>query len=205
MIINMTLGEYLNKLNIYELEGYSQEVPEQVHRLAMLIFEKKPAHMMEIGFNAGHSAEVMLTVQPTAHMVSFDLGIHSYTQWGKTYIDQKFPFHHILCLGDSRHSVPEFHQMYPSVRFDVIFIDGGHHYEQAKQDLMNCRAFAHDDTLVIVDDTVYGYENPAEYTVGPTKAWLEGCQNGIITELGRDVYSADRGMSWGKYILPTNS
>jgi hypothetical protein len=53
----MSITTFLNNRGFYSFEGYSQQVPQQVKDL---ITNKPNLNMMEIGFNAGHSAEVFL-------------------------------------------------------------------------------------------------------------------------------------------------
>ena len=93
-----------------------------------------------------------------------------------------------MILGDSTLTVP-------------VFIDGGHEYEIAKQDIENCFHLAHKDTIVILDDTVFIKHWEKEWTVGPTQAWNENVEQNKILELKRENYGPGRGMSWGKYIF----
>ena len=133
----MSLDDYLHQRGVFEIEGYSRQVPAQMHDL--IHFTSKPnARVMEIGFNAGHSAEIFLQNNPTLSLVSFDLGIHDYVAIGKEYIDSAYPGRHTLILGDSCQTVPEFHRQHPGTTFDIIFIDGGHEYHIAKADIDNC-------------------------------------------------------------------
>jgi predicted O-methyltransferase YrrM len=85
--------------------------------------------------------------------------------------------------------------------FDLIFIDGGHDYNIANADLENCRKLANKDTIVILDDTIYTADWEAEWTIGPTKTWVEHMENGTITEINRVEYQSGIGMSWGKYLF----
>jgi predicted O-methyltransferase YrrM len=154
---------------------------------------------MEIGFNAGHSAETFLQNNPQLNLVSFDLGDHDYISTSKSYIDATG--RHTLLLGDSRETVPRFIADNKDVKFDVIFIDGGHQYEIATADIENCFHLANKYTIVMLDDTIFidGWEK--EWTMGPTRAWTEKTHNNKIRELARRNYSVGRGMSWGKYVF----
>lgn len=196
----MSLSNYLNRNRFYVFEGYSQQIPEQVRDL-IEITNKPNINVMEIGFNAGHSAEVFLQNNPTLKLTSFDLGIHNYVLCGKQYIDLTYPNRHNLILGDSRISLPKFIEENRDIKFDVIFIDGGHDYEIAKSDLENCIRLAHKDTIVMLDDTVYTKGWDAGYTIGPTKCWNEYLEENKIIEISRKDYCPGRGMSCGKYNL----
>ena len=183
-------------LNLGVIEGYCEQVPQQLDDLVNILksFQNKKVNILEIGFNAGHSSNLFLN-NSNSSVVSFDINEHTYTQYSKIYIDFIYPDRHTLIIGDSTKTIPQ----YPNSTFDVIFIDGGHEYIVARQDLENCKRFAHKDTIVIMDDTMYNRQWVHEWNKGPTKAWVEGIQKGIIIELNRIDYSPGRGMSWGKY------
>jgi predicted O-methyltransferase YrrM len=196
----MSITNFLNSRGFYLFEGYSQQVPQQVDDLINLT-NKPNINVMEIGFNAGHSAEVFLENNKDLTLTSFDLGGHNYVRVAKEYIDATYPNRHKLILGDSRITVPNFINENNDVKFDLIFIDGGHDYEIAKADMANCLHLAHKDTIVILDDTIFtqGWEQP--YTIGPTRSWTEYLQQNKIIELNRAEYCNGRGMSWGKYVF----
>lgn len=194
-----TITSFLNSKGFLTFEGYSQQVPEQVDDLIKLTQHGKK-RVIEIGFNAGHSAEVFLENNNDLELVSFDLGCHKYVEAAKEFIDNKYPNRHTLILGDSRKTIPEYLEKNKD-KFDFIFIDGGHEYEIAKSDIQNCRHFAHSNSIVAMDDTMYKREWLQGWTIGPTKAWLEALQQKQITEFERKDYCNGRGMSWGKYVL----
>jgi hypothetical protein len=87
------------------------------------------------------------------------------------------------------------------LKYNYIFIDGGHDYHTAKADLVNCRSLADKKTIVIMDDIVKDSNNQEKYNIGPTKAWSEEISNNRLIELGYDYYRYGRGMAWGLYIL----
>jgi predicted O-methyltransferase YrrM len=196
----MSITSFLNSRGFYSFEGYSQQVPQQVDDLINLT-NKPNINIMEIGFNAGHSAEVFLQNNKDLTLTSFDLGGHNYVATAKEYIDITYPNRHTLILGDSRTTIPIYLQNNKDTKFDIIFIDGGHDYEISNADIENCFYFAHNDTIVALDDTMFTQGWEAGYTIGPTRTWTEKLQQNKIIELNRKDYCNGRGMSWGKYVL----
>jgi len=195
-----TLFDY-HKLNKTKyMEGFTQEVPLQCESLKKIMNENRITQAMEIGFNAGHSADLFLKNNNNLQLVSFDLGQHKSVQTGKTYIDANYPNRHTLILGNSLVTIPEFIKK-NDVKFDLIFIDGGHDYNVAINDLYNCKNLAHSNTIVIMDDTVIKKESVRFYNIGPMKAWSEAKSKNIVHELGSEEYEYGRGQSWGKYII----
>lgn len=162
---------------------------------------KPNVRVMEIGFLAGHSAEVFLKNNETLTLTSFDLGKHKYVTPAKQYIDSTYPGRHQLIIGDSKVTVPEFTEANKHVKFDVIFIDGGNDIETSKMDLANCLNLAHVNTVVILDDTVFTKGWEKHYTIGPTMTWNEHVRDNKILTLNSKDYSSGRGMSWGKYVF----
>ena len=160
----------------------------------------------EIGFNLGFSSYTFLSSNHKAKVVSFDIAKYWYVSDAKAYIDRTFPDRHTLVVGDSLKTVPEFRRENPDIAFDLIFIDGDHSYATVKNDLANMRAFAHEDTLVVIDDLT-PWKSWGE---GPTKAWTRAIDKGLVVqqELFKDGVPVDRieppGVrAWavGKYVL----
>lgn len=199
-ISNMTVESFLNSRGFYAFEGHTQLCPQKVFDLINLT-NKPHINIMEIGFNAGHSAEIFLQNNKNLTLTSFDLGGHTYVSTAKEYIDATYPNRHTLILGDSRETIPYYLKNNKDIKFDFIFIDGGHEYEIAKTDMKNCFHLAHKDTIVALDDTMFTKKWEQHYTVGPTKVWTEYLQENKIIELDKKDYSNGLGMSWGKYIM----
>jgi FkbM family methyltransferase len=207
------------------VEGGSYQIDAQVARLRELVLQRAPQSIMEIGFNAGHSALLFLAITPPeTKVVSFDLGEYAYVFAAKRYIDSVFPGRHTLVTGDSTVTIPKYeeqvaHRMKnpataPPLLFDFIFIDGGHQGDIPMKDILNSLRLARDEkNIVAIDDISRDPSRQAHYTIEPTKAWSQMVSAGNIREFGYDDYflssssskcPADcnaRGMAWGTYNL----
>ena len=163
---------------------------------------KKIKNVLEIGFNTGHSADIFLSNNEKINLISFDIGLHDYVKIGKEYIDKEYKNRHRLILGDSTKTIPEFiNSNTDNLKFDLIYIDGGHEYNIAKQDLINCKRLAHKNSLVILDDVVRNKNNIKFWNEGPNKSWDECKKINIIHEIGQIDYNIGRGVAYGKYII----
>ena len=194
------IHSYYKKLGILGFEGHSQQCESETKFLKNIVNDDIMKNVLEIGFNAGHSADTFLSSNLTINLVSFDLGEHDYVKLGKEYIDEKYPGRHELILGDSKVTIPEYISNNKlNKQFDLIFIDGGHKFEQAKRDILNCKKLAHSETIVIMDDTMNRDEWIKSWNIGPNQAWNEAIAYDYIIPLGFKDFSDTHGLSWGKY------
>jgi predicted O-methyltransferase YrrM len=196
----MSLVEYLQFNNATIQEGYSQQITQQHADLKDLVSNESVKTVLEIGFNAGHSADIFLKNNPNVKLVSFDICEHDSVNIGKKYIDMVYPGRHQLIKGDSTLSIPEYIRMHPGETFDLIFVDGGHDYITATLDLLNCKKLANINTVIAIDDVSNNILAETGWAIGPTNAWKISVHIGIIKELNHHDYEPGRGMSWGKYI-----
>jgi predicted O-methyltransferase YrrM len=122
---------------------------------------KKYPHIrsiMEIGFNAGHSCEWFFkNVQGLDLFYSFDIAQHPYVAIGRQFFerDARFKDRFRFVPGNSLDTVPQFSRLHPHMKFDLIYIDGGHQYEVCLGDIVNCKDLAHVNTIVWIDDYNY--------------------------------------------------
>ena len=196
------LREFFKVKKINVTEGYTQLNQPQCDEIKKILSNASPKTIMEIGFNAGHSAELFLE-NSNAYVHSFDLGehFHQYLKYGKQYINKNYPDRHTLILGDSTIRVPIFAQN-NDIKFDLIFIDGGHSYEVAYADLMNSRKLANENTIILMDDIIQNNTSfITDWTVGPTRAWNELIQNKLLVETDSFDWLKGHGMCVGKYIF----
>lgn len=185
------------------MEGNSGNFPLQTNDFVRYAQLPEVVNILEIGFNAGHSAATFLSASSKVKVTSFDIGIHDYLKTGKKFIDRKFPNRHTLILGNSLETIPQFHKDNPTMKFDLLFIDGNHEYEFAIGDLNNCKLLAHKKSYVILDDTTYVEKGQRvmRWTEGPTLAFKKMVSDGDIKETEIRVYSRFSGMSVGIYNL----
>lgn len=195
------LKAYYSRLGIHEFEGHSQQDSGETEFLSKIIQNDMLVNVIEIGFNAGHSADTFLRNNSKIHLTSFDLGEHHYVKLGKSYIDEKYPNRHTLILGDSCVTIPEFIKANKAsdkmIKYDLIFIDGGHYHHIPESDLKNCRQLAHKDTIVIMDDTkttdIKGWNVTVNY------AWNKYKTCNYVAERESFDFSPTHGLSYGKY------
>ena len=195
-----TLNEVFEQREKMNMDGFSQEIPEQVEFLVNCAKSANVKNIMEIGFNAGHSSELFLKTNPDVKVTSFDICGYNCVRVGKAFIDEMFPNRHTLIKGNSLETVPQ-HEPEENVKYDIIFIDGGHHYPIAKGDLINCRRLAHKDTIVILDDTVKDEKLICHWNKGPNQAWSEAIEWNVVVQDGYSDFGRGRGQSWGRYLI----
>lgn len=152
--------------------------PDELLYLADAVQRCGARLICEIGFNTGFSSHAFLAAHPDTRVVSFDLGAQRYTKTAKKLVDQRFPGRHTLICGDSTKTVPDYHAAHPDLRFDLVFIDGGHAYDVARADIANMRPFCTEDTAVLIDDLTPWHP----WGEGPARAWNEAIQDGVIRQ-----------------------
>lgn len=194
----LTITDMLNIKNIKNIEGNCQDSLDKVAKLIELS-ESEYINIMEIGFGAGHSAEVFLKNNSTCMLTSFELGNNDYVMTSKEHIDNTYPERHTLILGNSNKTIPEFIEKNKNVMFDVIFVDGAHDYNTVLIDILNCYNLAHKNTIIILDDTMFTSGWEEGWTIGPSKAWKELLEiSKVINPVSLD-YCKGHGMSYGNY------
>ena len=197
-----SLQQYLTQQHVPVTEGNIGSNEAQKNEITKILKSKPFQNILEIGFNAGHSSELFLK-NTNAQVYSFDLGDHlaQYMVTGKQYIDAVFPNRHTLILGDSKKTIPKFTLDSKNMKFDLIFIDGGHDYDTAYADLKNCRQLANENTIVIMDDITLNPAMKTGWSVGPTQAWDKMIKLKLLKEIRHSDYGLPgRGQSVGTYL-----
>ena len=118
----------------------------------------------EIGFNAGHSAVLMLLSQDKTNIdyTIFDIGIHPYVKPCLNYVKSKFTsvnFEYVE--GDSVKTLPSWIESNANLieQYDVFHVDGGLTLECITSDMKYADILTKPDGIIIIDDTNYVYIN----------------------------------------------
>ncbi|NEP83434.1 MAG: tetratricopeptide repeat protein [Okeania sp. SIO3B3] len=127
-------GKLVNKqINIYSLAKVSDKI-------------------LEIGFNGGHSALIMLLSNPNAKIVAFDICRHKYVVPCFEYLLKNFSSRIELVKGNSVKSLPKYIIKFPNQKFNLLHIDGSHKAIIANTDFENCLKLSFYGSYIIWDD-----------------------------------------------------
>jgi len=130
----------------------SDSLKEKRRNLIHLI--KGRNNVLEIGFNAGHSALIMLLANRETMITVIDTCQHAYTEECFSYLNRRFPGRLELIKGDSTKVIQELNGR----KFDLIHYDGGKE-KTITEDLKNSIDLVEDDHVLLIDDTQNGTLN----------------------------------------------
>jgi len=126
---------------------YTDMFLNKAKNISNVVLNKEIRTCMEIGFNSGFSALLMLISNPNIHIDCFDLGEHSYTIPCYKKIKEVFGDRINITIGDSVKTLQSVNEKY-----QLIHIDGGHSTEVASSDIANSLRLSKSKTILIMDD-----------------------------------------------------
>jgi predicted O-methyltransferase YrrM len=152
--IIQSCGEPLegNIFMIHHTTRYTDVFINKAKNISNLVLNQNIKSVMEIGFNSGFSALLMLLTNPYMNLTCFDLGEHSYTLPCFLKIKETFGDRINIIIGDSTKTLQNINEKY-----DLIHIDGGHSTEVAESDILNSYRLSIPGTILIMDD--YDFSN----------------------------------------------
>ncbi|MCX6989596.1 MAG: class I SAM-dependent methyltransferase [Chlamydiae bacterium] len=163
-------GYHLIPPHSHQNEGYMTESQKEQFS-GVLATYLDITSVLEIGLNGGHSAEhILRECKGIEKLVSIDLNHHKYTSVAVSYLSQKYKSFEFI-EGNSQVIVPEYTSLFPTQKFDLIYIDGDHSYKGCSKDIENCKKLSHPGTRLWIDD--YNL-------IGPNQAILGARIEGII-------------------------
>jgi hypothetical protein len=131
--------------------------PDRIHRRANVISAVQGRRIiLEIGFNAGHSALLILEANPEIRYIGIDIGRHAYTAPCASYLKASYGNRFDMHFGSSTDILPEFIANEACNDIDLVHVDGGHTEAVAFADLNYVIRMSRQPGLrryLIVDDT----------------------------------------------------
>lgn len=139
--------------DVYPTNWTIHENQSKIKNLEYLCKDKKK--IIEIGVNACHSLVIMLSTNPSADYLLFDLNKHTYTEPIIQYIRQAFPNTKIdIVYGNSVETIGQYILENPDTlgTYDLCHLDGGHSEDIFSVDYRNMKELVHRNGQVIFDD-----------------------------------------------------
>lgn len=117
----------------------------------MLLNQLAPKNVLEVGFNFGYSASLILDAAPGAKLTSIDLAEHDYTKPSADILRTIYGERLKNVWGDSREVMAAL--AFSKRTFDFVVIDGGHSYDIASSDITLGLEMLDTGGIMVVDDT----------------------------------------------------
>jgi hypothetical protein len=147
-------GTHRNEIEVIK---NNDVLPVRRHRRANIVSAIKNKNcVLEIGFNAGHSALLMLESNQDIRYIGIDIARHKYTKPCGDYLRSVYGGRFEIFYGSSFVVLPDIAQAGVCTNVDVAHVDGGHSAEAALTDLSNVVRMPRAAGLsrhLIVDDT----------------------------------------------------
>jgi hypothetical protein len=135
------------------------DVPDPAYRYKRRNFVRYVCtgrRLLEVGFNAGHSALLALTVNKYLTYHAIDIDKYRYTTLAYQYLQDIFGDRIQMLSGDSRDILP----MVSRGSFDLMHIDGGHSATVSHADLASMIKIADINSVILFDDSNADYIEP---------------------------------------------
>lgn len=127
--------------------------PKRTHkRVNFYSAARSKQRILEVGFNAGHSALLALSANDDAVYHGVDIFQNKYTEECARVMKRWFGDRFIISRGDSRDVLPAMY-LEGVVGFDLVHIDGGHGSNVCIADMANGIRLVAKDALLMLDDT----------------------------------------------------
>jgi predicted O-methyltransferase YrrM len=204
LINNYMLNWKLSEKGIFgiHLEDKISIMPIFIMQLYKYARLPKISNVLDIGFNAGHTATTLLTANNKLNVVSFDMGTHNYIYISRKYINTTFGRHKVI-IGDTKKTLITYYKTHNKTKFDLIIIDGGRDYYNVINDIKNCKSLAHRDTIIIITDTILlkKYQIITQRNIGPTQATNKMIETKQLVFVEHYKYNDITGITICKFIL----
>ena len=143
--------------------------PSQIYYYARIVSDSKIKNVCELGYGAGNSALLYLTINSNVTLYSFDLfpepndralvpettprqGWYQKVTLNHIHSSKDFSRRFYQIVGNSNTTIPKFAHEHPYLKCDLISIDGSHRSPQVYFDIVHFKELATSDSRVILDD-----------------------------------------------------
>jgi predicted O-methyltransferase YrrM len=116
-----------------------------------LINQLQPRKVLEIGFNWGYSATLVMESCSWSTLRSIDIAQHWYTVLAGELVEQLYRGRFSAVWKDSHTALRD--EIAAGNRYDMIIVDGGHSYEIARLDIELSMKLLTPGGVLVVDDT----------------------------------------------------
>ena len=204
-----SICKLLETRNVKIKQGYITQVDEHafqlVARLKQICDIYSVKNVLEIGFLAGHSAELFLKLNDHIQVTSIDESVLQSVSIGKEYIDLNYPKRHTLIKGNSNNILKTDLLTISQFKYDIILIDGSFKYDIVKQDIILSKQFAHENTIVIINNVLKNKKLMKYWTQEVSNATNELETDGFINNLHNIDIDVGRGTVTCNYSLICNN
>jgi predicted O-methyltransferase YrrM len=198
-----SICEFLETRNVKIKQGYITQVEEHANQLVSHLKSicdvEQVKNVLEVGFLAGHSAELFLKLNDHIKVTSIDESVLQSVNVGKEYIDVNYPERHTLIKGNSNDILKDNVMTQTEMKYDIILIDGSFKYDIVKQDIILSKQFAHENTILIINGVLKSKKWAKYWTLEITDAVEELAGNGFIDNLHNIDIDVGRGSVTCKY------
>ena len=129
-------------------DGHIGIFPAEVINYISFASHSRVRNVVEIGFNAGHSATVMLASNSNMKLTTFT---YQAVSEGVKFVKETFPSQFNLIMGPSQDTVKTWLPTVPKGFIDLMVIDGNHTYPAPREDFLMLLTRAHIGTRYIFD------------------------------------------------------
>ena len=182
-------GEHLEG-NVFQEDPIDTDLYQRFlpKRKSIIVSCKNKTNALEIGFNSGYSAVLILLSNLNIKLTCVDIGYHKYTIPCYNQIKQDFGDRIELLIGDSRNVVPTIND-----RFDLVHIDGGHTLEIAECDIINSNKLLMNNSVIIMDDVNVNVNdnNHTYHTQALSNLWIQYTIQYGYKEPSFEIYKND--------------
>jgi predicted O-methyltransferase YrrM len=141
-----------NLFMLHEQLNYTDQFVPKQQNLVALTMRTNVKQVLEIGFNSGFSALLMLISNPKLHITCVDICSHSYTIPCYNAIKKHYGERIQFFKGNSALVLSKL-----NTKYDLIHIDGAHDIYIGTSDVVNSYRLSKNGSVIIMDD--YDFEH----------------------------------------------